>query len=596
MNMGHFPGISPVRPIQQPQPLVLKQGQVFHGTVQQLFPEQTAEVAVGGHRLVAKMEVPLKAGDSHYFVVTSTTPEIQLKIAGDPVSQHPTDMKQIGLLAQALGLPNTKEMNTLLSMIVSKQIPMTNEQLLMAESWLKSLPPEQLSSALLALEKMVSLKVPFTSQAFQSVLGGLDKSGLLSLIGNLSNQLHQEQQLPLSDRQRLMNTLGNIAEPIRTQTAVSLLATSALNLTLSGEAAVFNTLKQSHILPTTATMSNWSVEVLSTSGKLPDESLGKMLKQILLSEPKNSSQYIRQYNQTIESLNLPENLKIADQSVSSTMIKELHQNLVKALSGPELQQNETVMKHLLSLFGMDEQADPGLPKLNNLLQAFQDADDFKMRQLLQQAMQNTENTIDGKVFETVIKNVLKTMGLGYEHSLNGKTFDPSVIDQLKPQLLSLIQHPATSAQLKESAEHIIYRLNGAQLLSAESGHQQQIVMQIPLQFFGKKMDATLNWTGRMKEDGKIDSEYVRVLFYLQLSFLKETVVDMAVQNRVVTINVYNEAEGLMRAAEPFREALKEGLAAADYRLSGLTIKTFAEQSTTVKKKPSDPVKGVDIRI
>lgn len=596
MNMRHFTGISPVRSVQQPQPLVLKQGQVFHGTVQQLYPEQTAEVAVGGHRLIAKMEVPLKAGDSHYFVVTSTTPEIQLKIAGGPVSHHPTDLKQISMLGQTLGLPNTKEMNSILSMIVSKQIPMTKEQLILAESWLKSLPLEQHGSALLALEKMVALKVPFTTQAFHSVMGGLDKSGLLSLIGNLSNALHEDQQLPIPDRQRLMNTLGNVAEPFRTQTAVSLLANAAVPLTSStSETPIFNTFKQSKIFPPTATMSNWSVEVLAMSGKLPDESLGSLLKQMLLLDSSNLSRYIRQYNHTIETLQLPENLKIVEQPVSSTMIKELHQNLVKALMGQEIQKNGTVMTNFLSLFGMDDQSNHGLAKLNDLLQTFQNTDDMKLKQLLQQAVQNTENAIDGKAFETVIKTVLRTMGLGYEHALNGKGFDPAVIDQLKPQLLSVLQHPSASVQLKESAEEIIQRLNGAQLLSSESGHQQQIVMQIPLQFFGKKMDATLNWTGRMKEDGKIDSDYVRVLFYLQLSSMKETVVDMAVQNRVVTINVYNDSEGLVRSAETFREALKEGLAAADYRLSGLTVKTFAEQSS-VKKKPNPPVKGVDIRI
>ena len=45
----------------------------------------------------------------------------------------------------------------------------------------------------------------------------------------------------------------------------------------------------------------------------------------------------------------------------------------------------------------------------------------------------------------------------------------------------------------------------------------------------------LEWNGRMKENGKIDSEFARIMFYLQLDTLEETVVDMQVQNRIVTI-------------------------------------------------------------
>lgn len=68
------------QPIQQQQvsaqinPLVLKQGQVFHGKIKQLYPNQMAEIQIGEHRLIAKLETPLKAGDSHYFQVMSTSP------------------------------------------------------------------------------------------------------------------------------------------------------------------------------------------------------------------------------------------------------------------------------------------------------------------------------------------------------------------------------------------------------------------------------------------------------------------------------------------------------------------------------------------
>ena len=82
-------------------------------------------------------------------------------------------------------------------------------------------------------------------------------------------------------------------------------------------------------------------------------------------------------------------------------------------------------------------------------------------------------------------------------------------------------------------------MNGPLLSSGENGVQHQLVMQVPLEFFGKRLDATLEWNGRMKEDGKIDADFARILFYLDLHSLNKTVVDMQVQNRIVTVTVFN---------------------------------------------------------
>ena len=67
---------------------------------------------------------------------------------------------------------------------------------------------------------------------------------------------------------------------------------------------------------------------------------------------------------------------------------------------------------------------------------------------------------------------------------------------------------------------LLGRMNGLQILSGENGPQHQLLMQVPLEFLGKKMDATLEWNGRMKEDGKIDSDFARIMFYLNLETLR----------------------------------------------------------------------------
>ncbi|RKJ18575.1 hypothetical protein D7X33_46045, partial [Butyricicoccus sp. 1XD8-22] len=114
-----------------------------------------------------------------------------------------------------------------------------------------------------------------------------------------------------------------------------------------------------------------------------------------------------------------------------------------------------------------------------------------------------------------LKTIFKHLGISYEAILNGNDDNlDNLGSQLKPQLVSLLHDGQASTQLKDAAEVLLARMNGMQLLSGENGHQHQIVMQIPVQFLGKFTEATLQWNGRMKENGKIDANYARVLFYL----------------------------------------------------------------------------------
>ena len=82
------------------------------------------------------------------------------------------------------------------------------------------------------------------------------------------------------------------------------------------------------------------------------------------------------------------------------------------------------------------------------------------------------------------------------------------------------------------------------LVSGETGVQHQLIMQVPLEFFGKRIDATLQWNGRMKDDGKIDPDFARILFYLDLHSLEKTIIDMQVQNRIVSVTVFNARTSL----------------------------------------------------
>lgn len=289
------------------------------------------------------------------------------------------------------------------------------------------------------------------------------------------------------------------------------------------------------------------------------------------------------------------------------LVKELQGQLMQAFSRIAEQQpfktdeqNITAKQHLITLMNVSNSTTDDMT-FRVLTQITSKSGEPFIQQLVSQAEQSVHNAIDSKALESAMKQTLHHLGLSYEAKLLDKTADmQQLAGQLKPQLLSLLQEPTASNATKAVAEQIVARMNGMQYLSGENGPQHQLIMQIPLEFFGRKTDATLQWNGRMKDNGKIDADYARILFYLQLNLLQETVVDMQVQSRVVTVTVYNENDQLKELAEPLKTALKKGLSSHDYQLSGVFMKKFAENQpvkTTLNAKTSKDVNGgVDFRI
>ena len=245
-------------------------------------------------------------------------------------------------------------------------------------------------------------------------------------------------------------------------------------------------------------------------------------------------------------------------------------------------------------------AQGGLDKLPALVKQAMQSNAPVIQSFLAAAEAATSEELSGSTIKQAIQSVLVKLGVHYEAGLASKELHISQIqDSLKPQLVALLQEGMAGTALREAAETVVSRLNGQPLQSTESGVQQQIIMQVPLHLQGKRIEATIEWNGRMKEDGKIDPDHARVLFYLDLEALHKTVVDMQVQNKVVTLTIFNEDPTLKMLGAVLEDRLAEGLDAEGYRLSAVRFKQFQEEVITPIKSSisaDSGTQGVDFRI
>lgn len=220
---------------------------------------------------------------------------------------------------------------------------------------------------------------------------------------------------------------------------------------------------------------------------------------------------------------------------------------------------------------------------------------------------NTEK-INSKIIMEELKSIIKKIGFSYENDtfklLNERdTAEINKIESLKPHLLRLLGEEV-SAPVREASEKLINKITGYQVLSQEAGPIQQLVFQIPLAIWGNHTDLTMQWSGKKNKNGQIDPNYCRILFYLSLEHIKETIVDLHVQNRVISLNIINEREELKELSHLLLPKLKQALEQLNYYLSSVQFEKPAEKKMAEvheNKKLSyfsspNNYRGVDFRI
>lgn len=621
---------------------------MFHGQIKQLYPGQMAEVQIGGQKLMARLEVPMKAGDAYYFQVKSVTPELQIKVISGPLQATEGQARQLSNLMDSMQLPKSPEMQSVLNHFLNQKLPISKEVLLEAVRLLKTVQPSIYNESLNSIQKLVDLKLPLTEVNLQSLLGVEMKEGLHNSLNSLRNALSEDTGIQTQLKETILSTLGTGGKVIASAAERALL--SAAILQILNEAApreerfqVLQMLKSSGIMPPSATLANLqsmlhsdlidstimppkmesgsqAMESRAISTSNPTQITASVLleawKSVLRAD--SSGTFAGMEFELSRMKDLLKNESVLQQSNRiqlTALLEELESNPSIEIRNSPI--GEQISRMLVRMVMEQNQAMPfrsdtttGFAKLLNsenvdvklpeLFRAMEQSPLPVAKELTQNAQAAVELAIDGKVMKESMQTIFKSLGLNYEAELLHRNADISkIMETLKPQLVALLHDSSVSPALREAAEMVIMRMNGTLLHSGDSGVNQQIIMQLPLEFLGKRIDATLQWNGRKKDDGKIDSDFARILFYLELESIHKTVVDMQVQNRVVTLTVFNETAQLRDIGHLLQEKLRMGLESVDYRLSGVTFKNFEEEGKRESKRRNEMIAdqgGVDFRI
>jgi hypothetical protein len=143
---------------------------------------------------------------------------------------------------------------------------------------------------------------------------------------------------------------------------------------------------------------------------------------------------------------------------------------------------------------------------------------------------------------------------------------------LKGELIALLSSDEKIPnQLSQTASLLLHHLTGEQLLSfTHDPNWFSLNVQIPIQLLNEeKTEAKVKWEMKKAPDGSLDPTFCRLLFHVHLTNLKETILQMVIQDRYVSCTLYTEGKTSMDPlASSFYEDMKQRLHELSFKLVG----------------------------
>lgn len=618
METGALQGLFNQKTTQHVKTSEFRPGQIINGKILKLYPEQVAEVQIGNQKLIAQLEAPLSANERYWFQVQPGEGKVHLKV----ISSGAEEKGQLGSLAKILGefsIQPTKENIELVRFFIKEQLPVNRELLKQASEWLSMVDSRAAGQD--AIKMILTRGIPYTQTAFEAFYTTAKEPSLVLLMEKLEKALDTASSSAAgTNLQRLLNEMLPANKTAASETALNHLAGIWLKRDGKESHAALDLLKQFGAITSKGSESIVLQQMLSrlqhsnTIGEKLPAGL-EFAKKIITLIGDNDSIAARQMITSF----IPERILSANELVESLKL------LFNRAPGKEteVQQGLQAFKQLMSmasegeslsilLGGKDRWQQAGMDLLKAAAQPQSGKFTGLHAQLLSEAAGKAEQPAAMEeagaalLTDTKIKTFLSALGLSYEHQLgevlkDGEIGRPHVLETLKPLLLRLLNENPPAA-VKEASEQLLNKLTGFQLLSQEFGPIQQLVVQIPFMLGDKTNELTMQWSGKKTEDGKIDADFCRVLFYLKLEHLNDLIVDMQVQNRIMSVQIFNENPALKKMAEQVTPVLKSKLAEVNYQLSSVHFHVPGQtQSARNQRSLSDlysqkEYSGVDIKI
>lgn len=497
----------------------LRPGQIVQGKIVKLFPNNKAQIQLGTQKMIAQLEASLTVGGKYHFQVQASDNVIHLKVIGEQLKNQ-ANVNMMSLMRQ-LGLHATKSNIALMQSLISEKIPFSKEQLQKAFQLLDGAKNKSQTHQI--VKEMIAARLPITDSVYQA-LAAKNTNGLTDQMKSLLQQLRQDpNQTKL--HQHLINRLSQITERPSNQVVKQIMSQASNN-----NQQLFNVLKSSGAIDASVDFSTWKSEWATfakqdnlASGnytKLPFQ-LNNMEATRALEQMSNKGTSIRAASKAIIQSwgNSVETAAVNNTALPEQEFAQLKQQLTKTVM-PLL--SDTQQQQLARLI---ENSPTQMRQLLTVLQTMANSDTYTDIDSVLTTMKLGESFLNSspkEQFLSQIQQVLRFTGLNYENQLaNNMAQQQSAT--IKSMLMQLLQQ--SDGTVHDRSQQLLNFINGMQIQSVnDTTNSPQASLQIPAEKLGLPNDMQLDFEGKRTEDGKINPDFCRIIFYLELAKDRKSVV------------------------------------------------------------------------
>jgi hypothetical protein len=588
------------------KPFSLQNGRILHVSVHKHTGERMAEVSAPGQKFIAKLDAPLEVGNRYWVRVNQTESGLSLNVIQQGSGEKNNKNMVQALINQLHNQTANKVLVNTVIQLINYKVPITRELLQFASEHINA---ENSKRRLPLLIEMLRNHLPLSEKVLLSFEAGKGPETFSGLLNSLKSCLSTS-----GSSHEILDIIKKIQDPLQFLTSKKM-AVKALENAMNPLEPFSTRMGHFELLK--------SLGIISSDSKIHglQEGMKNTFSRLLL----ESGSSVNQLQNLLANL---KNSIVQQGTARHAYIKIDH---ITSSLGNEFGKDGTASKSSIDrVVKLIFELSPAIVKEGTFSKIGEGLIDLMSEQrkqhlersysiLLSKWNSNLPNTNEGKIFHKLnanietemmsflrgedlgqaVKKIIQSFGFNLESQLHSNPQIAAASTTLKEKLIHLSMNHQ-SQDIRDLAEKIVLKMNHPAMVSWEQSSYMNIIQQFPLYLFGRQTDISVQWMGKEKEKGKIDSDHCRILFYLHLDNLKETLVDMQVQSRVISLSIWNELEEANKLAQLFIPALKESLGKMDYQLTSVKIKKPESKDSISQDRMLDmkgvPYTGVDLRI
>ncbi|MBB5172095.1 hypothetical protein [Texcoconibacillus texcoconensis] len=571
----------------------LRPGQMFQGQIHKLYPGNLARLSIGDVALTARLEASLEQGMRYWFRVQGSSdslPRLKVLENVNALTERGSaeDRSHQDSLLRQIGLQDTKANRMLIQQFTQTNLPFSKQNIQDAGQILQQTNMVNQSGVEL-MQTMLERRLPITETTFQSLQAWHATEPLGETMLKLQQTLSQE-----GNKYAILQQLNGQLLQMLSQAQMGRNEHPLMNiLQMVGNESMND-----------RSVATGAEQILRQLGLFPqDQPITQVYEQFKSAVLNEQNRQI--VNQLWPHLASNQGVPLANMEASTVF------TTLMSTIRPEALADRQMFNQFVQLLGGSATQEQALQQFQQMIQSPTSLTS-EMRGAIEEWQQTTRANIGSPTHSNPnfpFQSLLQQLGMSFEYDLQNQaqqgrvsqSFDAT--QQLKPLLMQTLQLPLSS-QMLEQAEFLLQRLTGQQLLASEqNGPLQQIISQWPVKYSDSYQDITVQWESKRTPDGKIDSNHCRILFYLYLEKLDETVIDVQIQNRIVALQIFNEEDKPTDLIEALKPHLQQQLASLDYRLS--TVKWVQPKEKSQVAQPSNhhemriderSYQGLDVRV